>query len=311
MNFKIGVIGLGIMGQRMMNGMAHHPSFQVTDIWDLNTSASKKFPDLIFHPNAQSLIESDIDAVYIATPPLSHIEYSRLALHANKAIFCEKPLAVDIKASQQLVDEVNASGLPNAINFPFASTPGVATLERLLKENTHGEIEQIDIRFHFSQWPRFWQQDAASWLSGRVQGGFLREVFSHFAYLTHRLIGECEIESKHLIYPKNSSQSENYILAQLNSGGIPISLNGGVGGAAPDYNEWTLYGSKKSYRFQDWAELKVGDEQRWYDVMPDVKESAPLEFQLNALVKTLEGTPALPSFEDGLKVQHLVENLLH
>jgi len=298
------------MGQRMMAGMAHHSAFQITDIWDLDASASEKFPDHHFHPNAQSLIESDINIVYIATPPLSHIEYSRMALQANKAIFCEKPLAVDVEAAQQLVDEINASGLPNAINFPFASTPGVATLKRLLEENTHGEIQQIDIRFHFSQWPRFWQQDAASWLSGRDQGGFLREVFSHFAYLTHKLIGECQIESNHLVYPKDASQSESYITAQLNSENIPINLSGGVGGVAPDYNEWTLYGSKKSYRFQDWAELKVADERRWYDVMSDSRESAPLEFQLNALTKTLESTPALPTFDDGLKVQKLVESLL-
>ncbi|PZS30305.1 MAG: hypothetical protein DLM58_13890 [Pseudonocardiales bacterium] len=40
----------------------------------------------------------------------------------------------------------------------------------------------------FPEWPRAFQADAR-WLADRAQGGFVREVLSHFIYLTDRLVG--------------------------------------------------------------------------------------------------------------------------
>lgn len=313
---KVGIIGLGIMGQRMIYNMVRHPKFELTAIWDKNLSACKKIkeahPDVHLAQSAEELVEeASLDLIYIATPPSTHIPYIRLAMEKDKALFCEKPLAVDLEDSRKLIQDIKKQGLKNAINFPFATDPAVLTLEQHLQKGLHGQAKMLEIRFHFSEWPRTWQKGAASWLAKREEGGFLREVFSHFAYLTERLLGDIIIEHAQVSFPKNKVDAETYIMANLSSNGIPIQMAGGVGGCAPDYNEWTLYGTERSYRLYDWQQLKVADKGRWYDLMPEVKRLEGLEGQLNELSEMLLGhSHQLPSFESGLKIQEVVESLL-
>ena len=312
---RIGIIGLGIMGQRMMSAMNAHPEFEIAQIWDLNSELlseiSTRYPDAIPAADATSLSSAkNLDLVYIATPPATHIEYARLAMNGGKAILCEKPLAVDLEETRSLVEEVKQSGIPNAVQFPFASDLNITTLEEDLQNKLHGEIERVEIRFHFNNWPRIWQSDAASWLSGREQGGYLREVFSHFVYLTHRLVGEMNINLADVRFPKDPAQSEHFAAADFTANGTQVILQGGVGGAAPDFNEWTLFGTERSYRIQDWGQLKVANTNRWYDMMPRGESKPPLFHQLDNISNMLHGRPhPLPSFADGLKVQQVVEGL--
>jgi len=313
---NVGIIGLGIMGQRMMRAMETHPEFKISHIWDLNADVvneiSNHYPNAVPAESAEALMSSrDVDIVYIATPPKTHISYARMSMTADKGILCEKPLAVDVEESRKLVEDVNKSGVPNAVNFPFASDLNISTLEEDLEEKLHGDIERIEIRFHFNAWPRTWQSRAAGWLDGREQGGFLREVFSHFVYLTQRLVGQLEPLTGSVIFPENSDQSEIYANGYFLVDSTPVLMHGAVGGAAPDFNQWTLYGTERSYRIQDWGELKVANINRWYDLMPRGEPKPPLHHQLDNLAKMLRGEPhTLPSFQEGFRVQEVVEGLL-
>lgn len=316
MTHRVGIIGLGVMGQRMLAAMDRHPEFDVTSIWDLQPEPCRKtnqtYPGVRVASSAENLVSDGVvDLVYIATPPSTHIPYSRLAFGAGKAIFCEKPLAVNLEESHALVEAIKASGVAHAVNFPFATTPAVLELEKQLQAEAHGGRRGIEIRFHFSEWPRTWQRDAAGWLGKRAEGGFLREVFSHFAYLTMRLVGPITVEQATVLFPPDDVSAEAYVMAKLKSNRLPIILTGGVGGAAPDYNAWTLYGAKKSFRLQDWSLAKVADPTRWYDLMPEAEPLPPLQQQLNALSNMLNGKPhPLPDFEVGLQVQEVVEGVL-
>jgi predicted dehydrogenase len=313
--YRVGVIGLGIMGQRMMDAMQQHGQFSIAATWDLDQAQtekqSHKYADAQAMDSAESLINSDLDLVYIATPPLTHLAYVRSVAEAGKAVFCEKPLAVDVEEARQVVEFVQSEKIPNAINFPFATTPAVTEIEHRIQQGEHGQTNRIEMQFHFSEWPRTWQRDAATWLSGRAQGGFLREVVSHFAYLTHRIIGHCEIDSVQLVYPDDETKAESTIMATLYAGNIPITISGGVGGTAPDYNAWTLYGTERSFRLQDWGFLHISTAGRWYDVLPETSNTTPMSLQLDALAQTLEGNPSLPDLEAGLRVQELIESFLN
>ena len=101
----IGIIGLGIMGERMLRYVRRHPDFRVPAAWDpADESAAKLMalaPETRFARDAADLAgDPAIDCVYVATPPATHLAYADLAFDRGKALFCEKPLAVDLAAAR-------------------------------------------------------------------------------------------------------------------------------------------------------------------------------------------------------------------
>jgi predicted dehydrogenase len=284
--------------------MARHPEFEPTWAWDscpsVRDATAAEYPALDF---VEEIFAQPADLFYIATPPATHIP---LARQASRAILCEKPLAVDVTEARRLVEEIQ---IPNAVNFPFATHATITTLEQELAEERHGSTVRLEIRLFFNDWPRQWQQGAASWLAQPEQGGFLREVFSHFAYLTDRILGPVELIEAEV--ERGPTGTESTVRAQLQAGDVPVLLTGDVGGRAPDYNEWTLYGSRASYRIQDWNNLKIGGDDRWRDLQPSTPPTQGLSEQLDAVTDMLRGRPnPLPNFADALRVQELVEAIL-
>jgi len=312
MKHKVGVIGLGVMGRNMAGGLTTDPHFDVIGCWDLDVSQceliQQQYPHIAIAQSAEALISrEDIELVYIATPPATHVQYAGLAIDHDKAVLCEKPLAVDIQSARRLVEKARDSKIPNGVNFPLASSPAVDKIEKAIRDGELGELKGLEIRFHFPQWPRAWQT-AGTWLSQREQGGFVREVFSHFAYITRRLIGPLKLKWSAVTYPDESNLSESYAIAEIESNGLSIHFAGGVGGAGLDHVEWTLYGTQRSYRFLNWGTLQVGTNEGWEEVL-GLDQFKHL--QLTALSHMLEGKPHnLPDFGVGLEVQELVEGIL-
>ena len=211
MTYRVGIIGFGIMGQRMASNMALHDAFDVVSIFDPQQS----LPDLPYANSAEGLIaDPDLDLVYIACPPEYHADYAIAAAKAGKPVFCEKPLGVDVAESQKLVETIERMGARNAVNFSFAASPARAFLRSFLADGGFGTIDAIDIRLHFATWPRDWQA-AATWLGKRLQGGYVREVLSHFIYLTESVFGPLTLEQAMTRYPDGpgGAAAESHVFA--------------------------------------------------------------------------------------------------
>lgn len=315
---KVAVIGLGVIGQRMLTDMPRHERLEVIGAWDLNPSACeaarRKFPWLTIAPSAEALIaDAATDLVYIGVPPLAHGEYTLAAIAAGKAVFCEKPLGVDVAESRSLVDRVEASGLANAVNYVFGTAHGAEAIRAALDSGEAGDVAGIDILLHFAQWPRDWQA-SATWLARRQQGGFVREVLSHYVYLVENLLGPSEVVSATLCHPlEPEDAAETHITAQIDCGDIPVTIAGSVGGAGPEAVEFTLWGTKKSYRLTDWYRLWTSDGGPWTQAWPDASDDEidSCMDQLDALADMLEGKPhRLPDFRAALSVQERIEEML-
>lgn len=311
MTNRTGIIGLGVMGQRMLGNMAEHDDFDVVCVFDPALDGT----DPLYTDSARTLIDrDDVDLVYIACPPDFHAEYAIAAAKAGKPVFCEKPLGVDIARSIDLVNAIEAEGVPNAVNFSFASSPSRAFLKTMLAENAFGAVDAIDIRLHFATWPRGWQV-AAAWLADRKQGGYVREVLSHFIYLTESVFGPAALEDAIVRYPDGmgGTAAETHVLASLNCNGIPVSVAGGVGGCGPDRVEYTVWGKAQSCRFDDWYSAFVSDGSEWQPAMTDIDDPRQLGRvrQLDNLARFMRGEDhELPDFRAALSVQNLIEGIL-
>jgi predicted dehydrogenase len=315
----IGIIGAGIMGERLLNAILQQDPALVraSGIWDPAPEAmqrmEKTFPQVPRLADAASIIAAS-DCTYIASPPASHLPHARAALAAGKSVFCEKPLAVDVADAVAFVAEAGDRG---AVNFPFASSPAVATIRRWIESGEVGVPKRIAIEVGFAKWPRPWQMDAAGWLDRPMQGGFAREVVSHFLFLSRRLVGPLHGMSGGKASFPEVGKSERRIEATLQAGNLPVTLAGAVGETAKDdHNIWRLEGDKGAVRLCDWsiAERRRADG-TWQpapDALPQERaRPLALKRQLEGVAKLARGEPHhLATLADALNVQEIVEAIL-
>jgi predicted dehydrogenase len=318
MAHRIGIIGLGIMGQRMLVNMTAHPAFEVAAAFDASPEAMarlrREHPQIAAAGSVEALARSDIAALYIASPPISHPQYVTLGWDNGRAVFCEKPLTVGLAEAEALVRRAEAEKRVAAINFPFASAPAVQMIAQALASGALGTLRSIEIAVAFAAWPRDWQK-AGRWLSERAEGGFVREVVSHFLFLAQRLAGPLAVIEAKPVYPPDGVGAETAITARLTAGEVPVTLRGAVGTtAAADENECVLTGSAGAFRLHGWYMLQRHVGETWQEVDfgggPAIRQRSYMA-QLDALAAMLEGRPhRLPSLAEGLGVQRAVETML-
>ncbi len=313
--FQVGVIGLGIMGRRMISNLLTHPRLSVAGVWDPDgracADAAAETPGLAVMADAEAVI-SAADLVYIATPPLWHRDYVDRAMAAGKPVYCEKPLGIDLADSRDMVAVLEESNTPNIVNFIQASSRAVTLTKERIDSGALGRIIGVDIIVHFTRWPRDWQADA-DWLRFREQGGYTREVLSHFVFVTQRLLGPATLITSCPVYQDDPDLCETHISAVLDCDGVPVSILGSSGGAGPDRVEMTVWGSERSHRLHDWFFLQSSVGGEWQREFPEVEDPRAEGFrlQLDNVAAWMDGQPnALASAADALGVQELIESML-
>ncbi len=317
MSHKVAMIGLGVMGQRMLSNMMPHDQFEIIAAWDPDAATcaatAAQYPGLRIGGDAQSVIaDPACDIVYIASPPIAHRPHALAALAAGKSVYCEKPLGVDVAESRELADAAEASGRCCIVNFPLATAHAVGLVEDRMRDQVLGDVMGVDIRLHFSQWPREWQIGAASWLSRRAEGGFAREVLSHWVYLSERLFGPATLRHAKTRYPDGDG-AESHLHAELDCKGIAVSVAGSIGGAGPDLIEFTVWGLQQSCRIYDWNRLRVSDGGPWREEMTEIVDARQHGYRqhLDRAAAAFAGeSHTMASFGDALSVQVLIEAML-
>lgn len=318
---KLGVVGFGIMGERLLRAALEHDQGIITPcgVFDPAPAAAARLaaiaPEVPMMESAEAVIES-CDVLYIATPPLHHLPLAKAGFAAGKAVFIEKPLSVDLEEAREMVEQAEASGARAAVNFPMASSPAVAQLKQWRDKGAVGSLAGLEIEVAFASWPRPWQRDAASWLARSEQGGFTREVISHFLFLTRRHIGKLRLQSARVA--RRGNASETAVEAKLvSSGGLGVSLRGQVGMIrSPDQNRWTLTGASGAIRLRDWSIAERLGPDGWApppEAVPnEIMRPMVLKGQLDKLVALTRGEAAvgLATLREALEVQEVVEAIL-
>jgi predicted dehydrogenase len=304
---RLGIVGLGVMGREMLAAALDHPDFDVTRAVDLDpatvASIQAEHPGVRFSTDPGEVIGADwVDAVYVATPPATHAALVVPALEAGQAVFCEKPLAVSAGDAEAMM--AAAAGRANAVNFALSDRQATRYVEQAIADGRVGDVLGVEVRLVFPVWPREFQA-SASWVGGRAQGGFVREVFSHFAYLTDRLVGPLRPIHVELDHRDDASETAAYGL--MRAGEIPVQLTGLVG-AGPKTYEWVLRGAKQSYRLTDWRHLSVADDNDWQPVeLPG--ETGSEASRLTLFLQAIRGEHPrdLADFASAYRVQQVVE----
>lgn len=317
MKHPIAIIGLGIMGRRMLENTMLHPAFEVCGVWDPSpASVAKTLETMPGVPVAQSAeaAMAGAEVVYLACPPGPRKTYALQAAAAGQGVFMEKPLGTDNAQSRDLVAQLRKARLPGVVNFTQAASRGFEALQRAIDMGETGELLGIDIVVNYPAWPRAWQKDA-DWLRLRQEGGYTREVISHFLFLAGRFLGPLTLQHASPRYPQDPALCELDMLARLTTAdGKPVTVMATTGGQQPDRQEVTVRGSRMNHQFREFYQLWRSDGGPWVEALDwtieDPRTSA-LQRQLTEVDLWLQGLPhKLATAEEALAVQELVEAML-
>lgn len=146
---RMGVIGTGRIGSMHADLLARQvPGAEVTWVNDVHApSAAAVAARLqVSAGSVEDLLgAADVDAVAICTSTDTHADLIVAAADAGKAIFCEKPVSLDLAEVDRALAAVEAAGVPFQIGFNRRFDPAHAAVARAVAEGEIGEVQIVRI----------------------------------------------------------------------------------------------------------------------------------------------------------------------
>ncbi|MCM3706795.1 MULTISPECIES: Gfo/Idh/MocA family protein [Cytobacillus] len=309
---KVGLIGMGAVGERILRQFHQHKEFDIAALCDQNAERLDKFkaelPDVTLLTNYLDLLQDEtIKLIYLGVPPKYHHPIAMDIINSGKHLLCEKPLANSIEEAIEMCEAAVNAGIIHAMNFPMAYSPVFKLFKRKIHNGELGRIKKVELHLQFKQWPREWQQN--DWISSKEQGGFIREVVPHFIHMIHDTFGELDIVHSFVEYPEDDRLCETSFSTLLTlPNGIPVVFNGIAGIGQQEHLSFKVFGDKGTLDMQNWRILvQTGIEKSGEIIKLDEPEtSLPAE-----LLKAIKGDKALlVSFKEGNQVQKVLERIL-
>ncbi|HYA35003.1 MAG TPA: Gfo/Idh/MocA family oxidoreductase [Candidatus Binataceae bacterium] len=153
---RVGIIGAGMIGKThsiMLRMVADRTqgSVCVESVYDRNTDRAQfivdKWPGARLAHSADDLIgDPHIDAVYICTPPASHREVCIKAAVARKAIFCEKPLAMNPTQAVEMQAAIAENGAIAQVGLVLRFSPVFTVIKEMCSQPEAGRMLAVTMR---------------------------------------------------------------------------------------------------------------------------------------------------------------------
>lgn len=201
---NIGMVGYKFMGKAHSHAYHDLPMFFPDKIKPVKKVICGRNPEAVAQAAEQfgweeyttdwkELIErDDIDIIDINAPSDVHKEIAIAAAKAGKHVFCEKPLALTLEDSREMLQAVEEAGVKHMIGFNYRYTPAVMLAKKLIEEGRLGEI------YHFRAWfLQDWIMDPDFPLVWRLQkdvagSGSHGDLGAHLIDLAHFLVGDMD-----------------------------------------------------------------------------------------------------------------------
>ena len=142
MSIKWGILGTGGIAQEFARDVSEHTDMQIAAVGSRTLQSAERFElaESKFG-SYEELVNSDVDAIYVATPHQMHCDNTILALSAGKPVLCEKPFAVNAKEAMAMADCATTNNLLLMEAMWTRYLPHIQKLRELLPEL--GEIYSV------------------------------------------------------------------------------------------------------------------------------------------------------------------------
>jgi len=144
--FKVGIIGVGVIGREHIKAFSASKESEVIAIADINPktlkTVSKEFGvDKAFLDYHDLLELADIDGIVVCTPPFAHAEITCDAAASGKHVLCEKPMAVNYEEAKRMVEACDKAGVNLGIcSARYRFIPSVKLAKQYIDEGKIGRI---------------------------------------------------------------------------------------------------------------------------------------------------------------------------
>lgn len=188
-----GILGTGRIAGKFAEGLEAVPGAELVAVGSRTQESADAFADERNIPRRHACYEdlaadSDVDAIYVATPHALHHDNALLCIEAGKAVLCEKPFAINEAQAREMVEAARSKGvfLMEAMWTRFL--PNVVRLRKLLAEGRIGDVHMLagDFGFRAAVDPNGRLFDPA------LGGGALLDVGVYLVSLASMALGEPE-----------------------------------------------------------------------------------------------------------------------
>jgi myo-inositol 2-dehydrogenase/D-chiro-inositol 1-dehydrogenase len=182
---RFGIIGAGRIGKIHGGNVAARPDSQVAYVADADPDAAAALAKATGAKVAAVdaiLGSKDVDAVAICSPTDTHADLIERAARAKKAIFCEKPIDLDVERVRACLEVVRQTDATLMVGFNRRFDPNFASLRKRVAEGAIGALEIVSITSRDPSPPPL------SYIAR--SGGLFRDMMIHDFDIARFVLGE-------------------------------------------------------------------------------------------------------------------------
>ena len=161
---RLGFIGLGMAVTRIFTerpGITDLPHIKLTAAADPRRDAlahfEREFGADVYDDVNELVKSSNVDAVYVATPPEMHAEHALLAMEHGKHVIVEKPIALTIDDCERMNEEAERRGLKLLAGHTHSFDPPIRKMREIIRSGELGGLRMVNTwnynEFMYRPWP--------------------------------------------------------------------------------------------------------------------------------------------------------------
>jgi myo-inositol 2-dehydrogenase / D-chiro-inositol 1-dehydrogenase len=221
---RFALFGAGRIGKVHAYNLLRNPEASLKYVVDVNSSVAgnlAKSVGALTGSLAAVLADPEVDAVIIASATNTHTELIERSAAAGKAIFCEKPLDVDVTRSRTALDAVERNQVPFFVAFNRRFDPDYRALHDALCSGAIGKPELILITSRDHEPP------STDYLlqSGTIFRHMTIHEIDLFRWLTKEEPSEVYATGSSLIYPELDAGPDTAVVTLKSQSGVIGVIN--------------------------------------------------------------------------------------
>ncbi|HEY7628638.1 MAG TPA: Gfo/Idh/MocA family oxidoreductase [Ilumatobacteraceae bacterium] len=271
---RVGLVGTSWWAEAMyLPALADHPAGRITALCGRDPDRTRDVAASWVIPNTftdwSHMLDSDIDAVIVASPNETHFEITMAALARHLPVLCEKPLGMNATEAARMAAEAARAGVTTMVPFTYRYMPTNQYVKQLIEDGYVGQPYQLSMRY-FAGYAR---DGAYAWRfdESRAGSGIIGDLGSHWLDMARWFLGELTEISAHRDFfvprgarPDNADyvpvEDSAVILARSASGATAVLQVSAVcweGTPFGQVHSLDLHGSEGTlHAFNDWDKIQ-------------------------------------------------------